>query len=349
MADNFTASTTDTQETVSTPKEQWQQLGVHTYIRIAIVGVLLYWLFQKEVGGIVYQWLTDPGWSHGLIIPLFSLYFLNLPKPEILNTRTKPNYLGLLLLVGVILFYIFNTISPAGYGYFRQISAVGALLAVVLFLCGWPLLKYTWFPVVYLIFAVPLPDYVMKPITIPMRIYAAGASSAILNLFPNLDATANGVIIDIVYKGTPLNPPLDVAEACSGMRLLMTFVALGAAMAYLHYWSTRRRLESLASKMQIDWRILWVAERRILWPTELVLLASTVPIAFLCNILRVIITGFIYVLGDPQYAQGIYHDLLGMTMLLPAFGLYGGIAWFMSNLFVESDETKVSDVIVRRK
>jgi exosortase len=322
MADNFTVSTTDTQETASASKEQWRQLGVHTYIRIVIIATLLYCLFHKEIGGIVNQWLTDPSWSHGFLIPLFSLYFLNQSKQEILNTRAKPNYLGLLLLVGVILFYIFNTVTPAGYGYFRQISAVGAFGAVVLFLGGRALIKYTWLPITYLIFAIPLPDEILRSATIPMRLWAAGASTAVLNLIPKMDAIANGVIIDIVYKGKALEPPLDVAEACSGMRLLMTFFALGVAMAYLHYRPTWQRL---------------------------VLLASTIPIAILCNIIRVTITGLIYVFCDPQYAQGIYHDLLGMVMLPVAFGLYGAIAWFMSNLFVEDDDSKVSDVIVRHR
>jgi len=322
MADNIATSTTKPQETASAPKEQWRQLGAHTYIRIVIIGTLLYCLFNKEINGIVNQWLTDPSWSHGFLIPLFSLYFLNQSREEILNTRTKPNYLGLLLLVGVILFYIFNTISPAGYGYFRQISAVGAFGAVALFLGGWSLLKYTWLPITYLIFAIPLPDEILRSATIPMRLWAATASTAALNLIPKLDAMANGVVIDIVYKGKALEPPLDVAEACSGMRLLMTFFALGVAMAYLHY------------------RPAW---------QRLVLLASTIPIAILCNIIRVTITGFIYVFCDPQYAQGIYHDLLGMAMLPIAFGLYGAIAWFMSNLFVEDDESNVSDVIVRHR
>jgi exosortase len=333
MADNITTSATESQKMAPEPiqpvpaghargsAESWRQLGVHAYIRIVIIGTLLCCLFHKEVGGVVNQWLTDPGWSHGFLIPLFSLYFLNQSKQEILNARTKPNYLGLLLLVGVILFYVFNTVTPAGYGYFRQISAVGALGAVVLFLGGWSLLKYTWLPVIYLLFAIPLPDEILRSATIPMRLWAATASTAILNTFPHLDATANGVIIEIIYKGKALEPPLDVAEACSGMRLLMTFFALGVAMAYLHY------------------RPAW---------QRLVLLASTVPIAIFCNIVRVTITGFIYVLGDQQYAQGIYHDLLGMAMLPLAFGLYGGIAWFMSNLFVESDETKTPDVVLRR-
>ncbi len=321
MAESIALSTTQPQTQAHFTKQQWRQLGVHSYIRITIIGALLCCLFRKEAGGVVNQWLTDPGWSHGLLIPLFSLYFLNQSKQEILNTRAKPNYLGLLLLVGVILFYVFNTVTPAGYGYFRQISTVGALGGVVLFLGGRSLIKYTWLPVIYLLFAIPLPDEILRSATIPMRLWAAAASTAILNMFPNLDATANGVIIEIIYKGKALEPPLDIAEACSGMRLLMTFFALGVAMAYLHY------------------RPAW---------QRLVLLASTVPIAILCNIVRVTITGFICVLGDPQYAQGIYHDLLGIAMLPLAFGLYGGIAWFMSNLFVESDEVKTSDVVVRR-
>jgi exosortase len=198
---------------------------------------------------------------------------------------------------------------------------IGSLVSVVLFLGGWQMLKCTWLPIVYLIFAVPLPERFYESITIPMRQWAASASTAMLNLVPKLEATASGVVIDIIYKGHRLEPGLDVAEACSGMRLLMAFLALGVAMAYLHY------------------RPIW---------QRLVLLASTVPIAILCNIIRVTITGFIYVLCDPQYAQGIYHDLLGMAMLPVAFGLYGILAWFMSNLFTEGTEEKPADIVIRR-
>ena len=114
-------------------------------------------------------------------------------------------------------------------------------------------------------------------------------------------------------------------RSCSGMRLLMAFLALGVAMAYLHY------------------RPIW---------QRIILLASTIPIAIFCNIVRVTVTGFIYVLADPRYAQGIYHDILGMAMLPLAFGLYGLIAWFMSSLFIEEAEASSSDVfdiVVRRR
>ena len=88
---------------------------------------------------------------------------------------------------------------------------------------------------------------------------------------------------------------------------------------------------------------------RAVWQ-RLVLLASTVPIAILCNVVRVTVTGFIFILWDPKYATGIYHDLLGMLMLPLAFGLYGALAWFSSNLLVEDkDEQPKEDIIIRRK
>jgi exosortase len=155
----------------------------------------------------------------------------------------------------------------------------------------------------------------------PMRKLAAQVAAVLLDMVKGLDTQVSGVVIDVVYNGHRLDPPLNVAEACSGMRLLMAFLALGVAMAYLHY------------------RPVW---------QRLVLLASTIPIAILCNIVRVTVTGFIYILLPTKYAQGIYHDALGLAMLPLAFVFYGFLAWFMSDLFVE-DHGPTRDVVIRRK
>jgi len=143
----------------------------------------------------------------------------------------------------------------------------------------------------------------------------------VLGLVGGLETTLKGVVIGIVYKGEVLKPDLNVAEACSGMRLLMAFVALGVAMAYLHY------------------RPMW---------QRLVMLASTIPIAVLCNTIRVTVTGFIFVLIHPKYTQGIYHDALGLLMLPLAFALYGFIAWFMTGLFVDEGDTPAPDIVIRK-
>ncbi len=324
---------------------RWGELGLPGYVRIAIIAVLLGLLFRSELQELVHLWLTDPSWSHGFLIPLFSLYFVHQRRREILGleyvrdplagllrgggsgrlsaNQTRPNYLGLFLLLGILAFYIFNVVSPAGYAYFRPLSMIAAIGAVVLFLGGWRLVRYTWLPIVFLLFAIPLPRRYYVGLTMPMRQIAASVATALLNLLHGVDATASGVVIDIVYKGHRLEPPLDVAEACSGMRLMMAFLALGVAMAYLHY------------------RPMW---------QRIVLLVSTVPIAILCNIVRVAVTGFIYVLAEPRYTQGIYHDMLGMAMLPLAFAFYGLLATFMASLFIEDDEGSGGDnVIVRRR
>ena len=305
--------------TARTDEVGWLSVGVHVYIRIFIVALLLWCLFHRPINGIVHQWLTDASWSHGFLIPLFSLYFLNQRRDEILRVRARPNYLGLIGLLCCVTFYFLDTVYFE-IGYFKPLVVVATVGVMVLFLGGGGMVMLKWLPIAYLVFAIPLPGRFYRQLTIPLRELAAWIAAGILNLVPNMQATAGGVVIDVVYKGIRMEPALDVAEACSGMRLLMAFLALGVAMAYLHFRPISHRI---------------------------VLLASTVPIAIVCNVVRVTVTGFIYILWDPKYAHGIYHDMLGMLMLPLAFSLYGGLAWFMANLFVDED-CAVPDVIVRR-
>ncbi|UCG57669.1 MAG: exosortase/archaeosortase family protein [Phycisphaerales bacterium] len=323
---------------------QWRDVGLYNWVGIAVIGVLFCFLFRSEIEAIVPQWLTDLSWSHGLLIPLFSLYFINEYRGRILSLehvsdpatsllrgrkpkrllpgQTRPNYLGLVFIVLWIAFYFFNIVSPSGYAYFRYISMIGVLGSVVLFLGGWRLVSYTWLPVAFLVFAVPLPRRYYVGLTMPMRKLAAAIAAELLSLVNGMEATASGVVIDMVYKGERLEPALNVADACSGMRLLMAFMALGVAMAWLH--------------------------ERPVWQ-RLVLVATTIPIAVFCNIVRVTVTGFIYVFIHPKYTHGIYHDMLGMAMLPLAFGLYGLLAWFMSNLFIEEGGTRTEGVVIRKR
>ena len=233
----------------------------------------------------------------------------------------ETNWLGLVFFLCCLLFYLL-VIFFYKFGYLRSLVIIPTVGSIVLFIGGWKLVKYTWLPIVYMVFALPLPSRIYNDLTIPMQNLAAAVAAHLLNLVRGLEAQASGTIINVIYKGAELKPGLDVAQACSGMRLLMAFLALGVAMAYLHY------------------RPIW---------QRLILLASTVPIAILCNVVRVVITGFIYILWDPMYAQGIYHDMLGLLMLPLAFGLYGLLALFMSNLLVDESRLERQDVIIRRK
>ncbi|MHC4551386.1 MAG: exosortase/archaeosortase family protein [Planctomycetota bacterium] len=324
-------NTTESSNSIQSPEESaveknWIDLGIHTFIKIAIVCVLIWWFYQNEISGIVMRWVKDSSWSHGFLIPLFSLYFLNQNKDDIiaLKDEFKPSwFVGMPALV--FLLFILYPVNFVGlkFMYGKPLIMIATIGAIVLFLGGWKLLKYAWLPVAYLFFAVPLPNGIYFQLTNPMRAWAAQVSGFVLGLVPEVETTVRGVVIDVTYKGESIESALNVADACSGMRLLMAFVALGVAMAYLH------------------WRPIW---------QRLVLLCSTIPIAIFCNFVRVTVTGFIYVLGDPKYAKGIYHDMLGMLMLPLAFFLYGGLAWLMTNLFVDEDEDSTKeDIIIRRK
>lgn len=301
----------------------WCDLYLHQYIKVLILGILLCVIFNHEIISIVRRWVTDPSWSHGFLIPFFSLYFVNQRKKEILSGEYKPNYFGLFFLVFWFLIHVFNYSIPGfRIGYLISVVPIMVLGSVALFIGGWRLLKYCWLPIFYLIFAIPLPKSIYFQLTNPMRVLAASIASIFLDMVPLVDTIREGVTIEIFYNGQRYEPSLNVAEACSGMRLLMAFVALGVAMAYLH--------------------------KRSVWQ-RLVLLVSTVPIAVLCNVIRVTATGFIHVFIGPEYTQGFYHDMLGILMLPLAFILYGFIGWFMSNLVVDEKVEAVEEIIVRKK
>ncbi len=315
------ASVTTQQITVTGCVRRWHDLGIHNAIKLLIVSGAFCLVFYAELTRILGRWVSDPSWSHGFLIPLFSLYFVNQRKTELLAANGCPSYLGLPLLIAAIAFYVFNTVSPSGYAYFRSLAMIGALASICLLLGGWGVIRWLGVPVAYLLFAVPLPQRAYVALTMPMRQLAATIAAALLNLTQSVQTSVNGVVIDIFYQGQPLEPALNVAQACSGMRLLMAFLALGVAKAYLH--------------------------ERVLWQ-RLVLLVSSIPIAIFCNVVRVTVTGFIYVFVHPRYTQGIYHDVLGMAMLPLAFGLYGLLAWFMTSLFIEENQAPNETQVIKR-
>ena len=283
--------------------------------KIALVSVLFALLFRQELQRLVLSWGTASE-SHGILIPAFSMYFVYQVREQLKKTAGRRSYTGLLVMAVSLLGYVFSIYTK--FGYPKPVMMIVMLGGIVLLLGGWPIFRLVWLPVFFLMFALKLPGGLHESITIPMRVLASAAAATILNLLPGLDCEASNVLINGMYQGQPFD--LNVAEACSGMRLLRTFVALGVAMAWLEYRPIVHRI---------------------------ILLVSTVPIAVFCNMLRVLLTGLIYIFIGPQWAQGTMHALLGMVMLLVAFGLYGGIAWVMNNLFVEEDEK--DEVLVIKK
>lgn len=280
-------------------------------IKAAIVAALFVLVFHETIRSLAHKWLNESDWSHGAIIPFFSAYLVAQKWDRIRKCPIQGAWLGLPILVTALGLYIFNYTDYGiiGMGGMWPYSMLLALLGVIILLCGVPVLRYAWLPWAYLLFAIPLPKGIYFALTDPLRRFAAYVATAILGLIPDLDVERVGSMIEYYYQGNA--GTIGVADACSGMRSTITLCALGVAIAY-------------------------VTERA--WWQRLILVLACIPIATFCNLIRVIITCLLHIFVDSKYAEGTYHMMLGILVLLLALGMFSALGWFLNNLVVEVEE-----------
>jgi exosortase len=216
-----------------------------------------------------------------------------------------------LLLWGILVFQY--GIWPGRNDWTSDAGMMVTLFGVVLLLCGWKVMRIVWFPLVFMMCAVPWPPLLYSKVAMPLQVLAAKVAVFTLNL-TGVDAVQNGTKIFMPRTGMP-DRSLNVAEACAGMRSLMTFVSVGAAIAFL--------------------------SNRPLWQ-KLIIVFSAVPIAIFCNVMRVSGQGLLDHYFSEQLSEGFAHAFVGLIMLLPALFLILGVCWVLDQLFVEEAEEKAS-------
>jgi exosortase len=264
------------------------------------------------------QWLwasrQQADWGHTLVIPLIAGYFVYLNRHKLLAQPLRPAWLGLVPLILGIAWYAVVAMGPPAIRHFN-ILAAGVAISVcglTLLLCGWRAMRWLWFPLLYLVvFGQAISDRIMNVVTHELQDIAAWGSHIILILL-GLDTERVGNTLTIIHLGEP--KPLNIAEACSGMRMLMAFLALGVAMAYLglkRYWQR----------------------------TLLVLLA--VPIALFVNMLRVVTLGLLSLI-DVEFAAGEFHTFIGLVWLVPAFLIFLGALWVVKRVVIEEEGSEAT-------
>lgn len=277
--------------------------------QIGIVAALLTLVYRDEFRRLVFKWWNNPDWSHGFLVPVMSVVFVYLDRRRLRATPVRPSAAGAVLLLVAVGSYLASILLQ--YGYPKSVSVVIAIYGLVLWQCGWRVLRVVWFPIFFLLFAMPLPERLYVQLTLPLRLLSSFVSAHVLStVMPSLDAVAEGTVIQYI-DGTGKFGQLDVERACAGMRLIVAFGALGTAMAYL-------------------------AERPI-WH-RLVLVLSILPIAIFCNIVRVTTTGLLVVNGHEALASGTAHGMLGVVMLGVAFGLFSLVSYVLRHLFIDEQE-----------
>ncbi len=211
------------------------------------------------------------------------------------------------LIFGIVLFAY--GIYPGKNQFLQGCGMIVTLFGVVLTLTGWKIMKYAWFPIVFLICGIPWPGLVYSYIASPLQTFAAKIAVKTLQ-FTGVNAYRTGTKINMGGITEPLRT-LNVAEACAGMRSLMTFITVGVAVAFL--------------------------SARPLWQ-KLVISFSAIPIAIFCNVMRVAGQGLLDHYVSRQLSESFAHQFVGLVMLVPAFFLILLVGWVLDHLFVEEVE-----------
>ncbi len=261
-----------------------------------VLGGLVAALYAPVLKMLVEQWWQDPNYGHGFFVPVFVGYLLWQARDRWLSIEPAPTNFGFLVMLGAVALLIAGTLAAELF--VSRFSLLVLLAGMTLFLAGWRMLGALAFPLGYLALMIPLPAIVYNQVTFPLQLIASRFAAACLDLAQ----------VPVLREGNLLllpNYTLEVVEACSGVRSLMSLVALAIALGYL-------------------------LEKR-LW-ARLALVALAFPITVVCNGLRVVLTGVLTYLFGPQPAEGFFHIFSGWLIFLAALALLLAAHWLLARL-----------------
>jgi exosortase len=258
--------------------------------------VVLGWLYADILAAMVQDWWQNPDYSHGFLVPLLALYFFWERRESLVSQPVQPSFWGLfgvfggmgLLLLGSLGAELFTT----------RFSLLFTLAALVLLHAGWAALRTVWFPLAYLLFMIPLPVLVYNAVAFPLQLVAANVAADTLPLL-HIPVYREGNIISLSFA------TLEVTEACSGIRSLLSLTALAVAFAQL-------------------------TQRTII--QKLFIALSALPITVIANSARVTVTGVLASFVSIDIAEGFFHTFSGWLVFVVAFVLLSLEGWMCTRI-----------------
>jgi len=242
------------------------------------------WLYAGVLPALVQKWANDDDYSHGFFVVPLAAFFVWERRGALARASRRPSGVGLVVLAASLLCFVAGHFGSELF--LTRASLIGVLAGLVLFLLGWQHLRLLAFPLAFLLLMVPLPAIVFNHITFPLQLLASRVGEAVI--------AASGV--PVLREGNVLFLPgrtLEVAEACSGIRSLMTLTTLAIVLGYF----TERRTGA---------RVL--------------IALAAIPIAVVANATRVAGTGLASYWISPAAAEGFFHTFSGWLMFVVALG-----------------------------
>ena len=251
------------------------------------------------------SWANDPQYSHGYLVPLFSIALLWMRREMLDLEQVRPNAWGLALIAFAAMFRLAG--AYFFFEWFDFLSLIPFVFGICLLLGGMHAVRWAWPAIGFLIFMIPLPHTLELAMRGPLRRLGTLSSTYIMQTI-GLPAISEGNVI-LVNEAR-----IGVVEACSGLRMLVIFFALSTAVALL--------------------------SERPLWERILIVI-SAVPIALISNITRITVTGILHVTVSSKLADVVFHDLAGWLMIPLALCLLWLELWFLSQLLIAQDTRPV--------
>ena len=275
-------------------KQFWRTPAAwQTLVLLGLVGLL----YSPVLVRLVQQWWSDPNFSHGFFVPAFSFFVVWQCRSRLAAIRRAPSTWGLPVILLSLCTLILGVFGAELF--LSRVSLVLLLAGMIIFLMGWEMFRAVLFPVLFLVLMVPIPAIVFSQITFPLQILASKLSASALPIC-GVPVFREGNVINLPAM------PLEVAEACSGIRSLLSLTTLAIMYGYL-------------------------LEKRL--AIRVVLAVASVPIAVAANGLRIVGTGLLVQYWDPDKAEGFFHAFSGwlifVVSLLMLFALHQCLGFFV--------------------
>jgi exosortase len=255
-----------------------------TLVALAALAAVTAWVYAPILSSLVRQWASDDNYSHGFFVLPLALYFAWERRAALRDAAVRPSLFGLITIAGSLLLLVAGLLGAELF--LTRVSLIGLVAGTVLFVWGTRHFRILAFPIAFLLLMVPLPAIVFNQIAFPLQLLASNAGETVI--------AAAGV--PVLREGNVLQLPgrtLEVAEACSGIRSLVSLTMLGIVLGYF-------------------------TERRT--PERIVLAVAALPIAIVANASRVAGTGLASEWISPAAADGFFHTFSGWLMFVVAFG-----------------------------
>src|ERR1700730_17437985 len=268
----------------STPNAE-DKIPVSMWLRdnlwqVVVPGALILFLYRHAFVKLVDDWINDPNYTHGFIVPLPSIWIIWSMRSKLAKTVVEPKSWGLLVIAFGVLQLLAETLGAENFVAHSSLLVLLAGLTISIF--GTCMLRHLLFPIAWLIFMIPLPAIIFYSITFPLQLLASRMASGLLDVLRITNLREGNVMYFPHYT-------IGVVEACSGIRSLITLLAFAVLLGYIR-------------SMQI-----WA---------QVVLAACTVPVALIFNAVRVASAGVLGNYLGERWAEGTFHTAVGIVLFL---------------------------------